>query len=197
MYTGHCGRAKCDYLRYSGRALYRTRLNVIDSDIRVCCHVAHQRVRRWRSICSDGWTRVDQTDDSQCVYAATHGLRHCILYQLHRHVLSCKPSDTLRINGTEYFLIEFDSCYFMSVACIVMLIYNTQLFAGCSDVYLHICDITTDISRHDSWAKSCRDTGRSVSCERGASTDTREEVVYGAAGDHNARRNFTLRFNLH
>lgn len=69
--------------------------------------------------------------------------------------------------------------------------------AGRSDVYLHICDITADTGRYDSRAKPSRDAGRSVSRECGASTDTREEVVYGTVGDHNARRNLTIWFDLY
>lgn len=64
-------------------------------------------------------------------------------------------------------------------------------------MYLHICDITADTGRYDSRAKSRRDAGRSVSRERGASTDTREEVVHGTVGDYNARRNLTIWFDLY
>lgn len=70
-------------------------------------------------------------------------------------------------------------------------------FAGRSNVYLHICDITADPGRYNSRAKSRRDAGRSVSRERGSSTDTREEVVHGTSGHHNARRNLTLRFDIY
>lgn len=69
--------------------------------------------------------------------------------------------------------------------------------AGRSHVYLHICDIATDNGRYDSRPESRRDARRSVSRECGASTDTREEVVYGTASDHNARRNLTLWFDLY
>lgn len=75
----------------------------------------------------------------------------------------------------------------VSIVCVI----------GCGDVYMHICDITADTGRHDFRAKPRRDTGRSVPRKRGATTNTREEMVHGAAGDHNARRNFTVRFNLY
>lgn len=87
VYKGHSGSVECNYLRYPGRTLYGTRFNVVNGDICICCHIAHQWLRRWRTVRADGWTRVDQTDDPQRFYAAGHGLRHCFLHQFYRHVL--------------------------------------------------------------------------------------------------------------
>lgn len=88
VYKGHSGGAECNYLRYSGRTLHGTRFDVVNGNICICRHIAHQWLRGWRIVRADGWTSVDQTDGPQRFYAAAHGLRHRFLHQFHRHVLS-------------------------------------------------------------------------------------------------------------
>lgn len=74
---------------------------------------------------------------------------------------------------------------------------RSHLLAGRGYVHLHIRDLTADTGRYDSRAKSRWNTGCSVQSERSATSNTREEVVHGAIGDHHVRRNLAFRFDLH
>lgn len=77
----------------------QTRINAINSNIRLRSHITSQRIL-WRFIVlSPGRQSVDQTNARVGIPDTVLCVRHRIFHQFHRHLLSCIACHSVRYNG--------------------------------------------------------------------------------------------------